>query len=177
MMRSRRFAWVAVAAAILIGVAWLIRDRLRPADPAESSTPAVDTRSQDPRPDEPTGPFPGEGLMREYGSSDSTPLDDLVALHRVVRGYFSIVKDQEKYPIGGNEDLAAALRGENAYKQAFLPSVHPAFDDDGRLVDRWDTPLFVHPVAARAIELRSAGPDRTLFTDDDLELGADGFAR
>ena len=89
---------------------------------------------------------------------------------RPLTGYFSIVKDHRRYPIGGNEDLAAALRGENANRQAFLPAGHRAFDSSGRLVDRWGTPVFVHPLAAREIEFRSAGPDRKLFTGDDIAL-------
>ena len=108
--------------------------------------------------------------MSKYGDEKSPPMEDLISLQRVLHGYFSIIKDASRYPIGGNEDLAAALRGENANQQAFLPDDHPAFDREGRLVDRWGTPIFVHPVAARIIELRSAGPDRRLFNEDDLVL-------
>lgn len=131
-----------------------------PPQPTESRTPSVPA----------TGPLPGEALMVSYGDPSTDPLEDLKAIDRVLTGYFSIIKDHSKYPIGGNADLAAALRGENAGQQAFLPADHPAFDATEQLVDRWGTPLFVHPVAGRELELRSAGPDREMFTDDDIEL-------
>jgi hypothetical protein len=60
------------------------------------------------------------------------------------------------------------LGGQNPMKYATLPANHPAFSPDGRLRDRWGTPYFVHPVAPGSFEIRSAGPDRKMFTSDDL---------
>ncbi len=158
-----------VAVAILIGAVWIAR-RDTPAD-APSPAP-VGGESQSPAPVSADPPLPGEALMADYGDPATAPIDDLRALDRVLRGYFSIIKDHQGHAIGGNEDLAACLRGDNAYRQAFLPADHPAFGPDGRLLDRWGTPVFVHPLAAEQIEFRAAGPDRTLFTDDDVTLGA-----
>jgi hypothetical protein len=84
------------------------------------------------------------------------------------------MKDSSKNPIGGNADLAAALRGENPNKEIFLPADHPLFSADGLLLDRWNTPLIVHPEAWRELELRSAGPDKTPYTADDLILLPNG---
>ena len=121
--------------------------------------------------------LPGEVLMMEYGSPTTQPEEDLIAVTRVLTGYFSIIKDEHRYPIGGNEDLAARLLGENSSRQAFLPADHPVFGPEGRLVDRWGSPLFVHPLASRSIGLRSAGPDQRLFTEDDLVIQPDGGNR
>jgi len=37
-------------------------------------------------------------------------------------------------------------------------------------VDRWGMPFWFHPNTAHQVEIRSAGPDRQLFTDDDLVI-------
>lgn len=121
-------------------------------------------------------PLPGERLMLGYADPGTAPIEDLRKLQHVLGGYFSVIKDLTQQPIGGNRDLAACLLGENPNRQAFLPPDHPAFGDGGQVVDRWGTPLFVHPEAAREITLRSAGPDRELFTDDDLVLLPNGVA-
>lgn len=168
--------------AVPLLVAWLALTYLRPAEPTRpagaagppaSAPTGGDSADAGPADD---APLPGEALLLGFGDPELPPIDDLRRIHRVVSGYFSIVKDHSRHPIGGNADLAAVLRGENAHQQAFIPPDHRVFGADGRLVDRWGSPLFVHPLAARAIELRSAGPDRRLFTPDDLQLDPTGVA-
>jgi hypothetical protein len=39
---------------------------------------------------------------------------------------------------------------------------------DGELVDPWGTPYFFHQLSGTDMEIRSAGPDKTMWTDDDL---------
>ena len=85
-----------------------------------------------------------------------------------------MVKNHASRPIGCNGDLADAFRGKNPHKQRFLPDTHPVFNSDGEMIDRWQTPLFIHPVSAGRWEIRSAGPDKKLWTDDDLELKPNG---
>lgn len=158
-----------IAAAMLIFAFLYSPDRPKPPQfPKNGKRPIAATSS--------TNPLPGEALLVDFASPDTPPIDDLRSLHHVLSGYFSVVKSHEKFPIGGNEDLAAALRGENANQQPFLPRDHSIFGPDGRLVDRWSSPIFVHPLAEREIELRSAGPDRQLFTPDDLILSPNGLA-
>jgi hypothetical protein len=73
----------------------------------------------------------------------------------------------ERPPLGDNADIAAALAGHNRRRIVFLPASHPALRD-GLLRDREGTPYHFHPRSSDAIDVRSAGPDRVLFTDDDL---------
>ena len=40
----------------------------------------------------------------------------------------------------------------------------------GELVDNWDTPYFFHQLSRTEMEIRSAGPDRRMWTADDLVL-------
>lgn len=168
------------AAALLL--AWLgltfvrqLEHSPRPADTAASTAAAeVASIESDLSGEE---PLPGEALLAEFGDPELAPIEDLRRIHRVVSGYFSIVKDTSRHPVGGNADLAELLRGDNAYQEAFIPAGHPVFGPEGLLVDRWGTPLFVHSLAARELELRSAGPDLEMFTGDDLCLDPSGRAR
>jgi hypothetical protein len=166
----RRWKWHdwLIALAILGLLAWLFFNTgSKPAPP-----PSPATRSSPPA--HSSAPTAAESLLAGYADPATEPVDDLRKLHRVVVSYFSVVKDSAKNPIGGNADLAAALRGENPNKEVFLPANHPLFSADGLILDRWNTPLTVHPEAWRELELRSAGPDRTPYTDDDLILLPNG---
>jgi len=55
-----------------------------------------------------------------------------------------------------------------------LPDQHAALNARGQLVDRWGTPLFFHALGNGRFEIRSAGPDRKLWTADDIHRNADG---
>jgi hypothetical protein len=44
-------------------------------------------------------------------------------------------------------------------------------------VDRWQTPLFFHVSERSRIDLRSAGPDRQMWTEDDLHRRYNGEYR
>lgn len=160
---------------LLVVVAWLAASYFsRHPEPATASIPRATEPTASATPSAaPAAPLPGERLLTGYGDPAKPPIEDLRKVRRVITGYFSVVKDVTRFPIGGNEDLTAALLGENANRQAFLPEQHAAIDNH-QLVDRWQTPLFVHPEAARELTLRSAGPDRTMFTDDDLILAPNG---
>lgn len=70
-------------------------------------------------------------------------------------------------PVGQNEDITTALLGANPQRLALLPPASPAIKD-GQLIDPWGTPYWFHPVSGQEMEIRSAGPDRELFTADDL---------
>ena len=70
-------------------------------------------------------------------------------------------------PVGQNEDIVAMLLGQNSKRAAYLPADCPAIKN-GKLLDAWGTPYWFHPVSRDRMEIRSAGPDRDLFTGDDL---------
>ncbi|RBP43953.1 hypothetical protein DES53_105352 [Roseimicrobium gellanilyticum] len=72
-------------------------------------------------------------------------------------------------PPGLNEDVVTALLGVNEKHTALLPKTCAAIRD-GQLVDDWGTPYWFHAISSKQMEVRSAGPDRELFTPDDLTL-------
>ena len=53
---------------------------------------------------------------------------------------------------------------------AFIPPGNPAINARGELCDRWGTPFFFHQLSGSQMEIRSAGPDRKLWTPDDEVL-------
>jgi hypothetical protein len=71
-------------------------------------------------------------------------------------------------PVGNNQEITKALRGDNL-KQVRLPLPKGAtIDDEGRMRDRWGTPYFFHQLSGKEMEIHSAGPDRVMWTDDDI---------
>jgi hypothetical protein len=124
----------------------------------------------------PTQATASESLLVGYGDSATPAIEDLRKLHRVGIGYFSLIKNSQRHSIGGNEDFSSALQGENPNREIFIQRNHPVFSKAGLLIDRWGSPVIVHPEAWRQLELRSAGPDRTPYTEDDLVLSPAGVS-
>jgi hypothetical protein len=118
-----------------------------------------------------------EALLAGYGDPATPPIEDLRKIQRVATGYFSLIKDSGRFAIGGNEDFSAALRGENPNREVFVRAGNPVFSPVGLLVDRWGSPVIVHPEAWRQLEFRSAGPDRIPYNEDDLTLAPNGDSR
>jgi len=75
-------------------------------------------------------------------------------------------------PVGQNDDITAALLGANPQRLALLPPGSPAIQN-GQLIDPWGTPYWFHPLSGNEMEIRSAGPDRELFTPDDIGEGGE----
>jgi hypothetical protein len=92
---------------------------------------------------------------------------DLVVLRGLIGQLTTTLRPAERPPLGDNADISAALTGKNRRRVVFVPAGHPAIRG-GLLVDRWGTPYHFHARAADAIDTRSAGPDRVLFTGDDI---------
>ena len=118
-----------------------------------------------PRPDPRTT---GSPLAAEFQSLDSPPERDVELLHEMLRQYLRHLHHRQGLPIGNDTDLLRALTGQNPMKLTVLPATHPSVGADQRLRDRWGTPYFVHPRGNGAYEIRSAGLDGKLFTEDDF---------
>ena len=73
-------------------------------------------------------------------------------------------------PGGTNAEIVKALNGGNSAHLALGPRPGQRLNDNGELLDRWEMPYFFHQLSATEMEVRSAGPDRTLYTTDDIVL-------
>lgn len=77
---------------------------------------------------------------------------------------------REGNPVGENDEITAALAGDNPLHFAFVSPRHPAINVRGQLCDRWGTPFRFHQLSGTQMEIRSAGPDRRFGTTDDVEF-------
>jgi hypothetical protein len=119
----------------------------------------------------------GETILRDYGRTNLPPANDLTLMSRLMDNALLLLKSAGNRPLSANEDWAALLRGQNAARERFLPEGHPALDAQGRLVDRWGAPLFFRALGGGRYELRSAGPDKKMWTADDIHRNSDGSFR
>jgi hypothetical protein len=176
---------VILFAALLVGALLWWRHHRQPAPPLEP-TPAervatglVETVSAPAAasvaPGQPV--LLGDKLLRGYGEPGSQPESDLTLMARLIDNFHLVGKAAANRPLSANEDWADALRGRNPTHERFLSDSHRALNTNHQLVDRWGTPLFFHALGGGRFELRSAGPDRQLWTADDLHRNADGSFR
>lgn len=118
--------------------------------------------------------LPGEEILAHYGGANTRPEDDLHAMAHAFSNLMLLAKGGTPFRLGANEEFAAALMGRNAARTVFLAPPHPCLSATGQIVDRWGTPLFFHVRDASRIDIRSAGPDKALWTADDLHRQHDG---
>jgi hypothetical protein len=103
-------------------------------------------------------------------SPETTADNDLEILESIIEFYRRANGDI--VPSGGlNEEIVRRMRGDNDMKLAVFPDSHPSLNARGQLLDRWGTPYYFHPVSHAEIEIRSAGPDGKLWTNDDISRG------
>jgi hypothetical protein len=74
-------------------------------------------------------------------------------------------------PVGDNAEITASLNGRNPRQTVFLnPDDGLRLNEHGELVDNWGTPFFFHQLSRTEMEIHSAGPDRKMWSQDDLVL-------
>ena len=74
-------------------------------------------------------------------------------------------------PTGSNAEITRALTGENSAQANFINAdAGLRVNGQGELIDAWGSPFFFHQLSGEQTEVRSAGPDKILWTDDDLVM-------
>lgn len=111
-------------------------------------------------------------FLSSYGREGGSAEDDLRLVNQTLQRFWLYYKDPDLLRVGSNESIVAGLAGRNPGALEFVNPQHGYIDEEGRLLDRWGEPLFFHPLSLTNIEVRSAGPDRRLYTEDDLWIGA-----
>ena len=158
-------AWAVVW--VLAGLVWLLwpdptEIEAPPAEAAREEAPVVTT---------------ADGLTilrdsdfdRRFGAPDGSAEEDLKAVAGIWDAALLLVKDHDRFPLPDNAAITAFLQGKNPHRVAWIRPGHPSVSTEGELLDRWGSPLFFHRESARTTTYRSAGPDRELWTEDDVE--------
>ncbi len=83
----------------------------------------------------------------------------------MLRDYRSILGQN---PVGSNAEIMKSMMGDNPKQAKLGPPAGQGINAAGELVDRWGTPYFFHQMSATVMEIRSAGPDRVMWTSDDV---------
>lgn len=173
-----RFRWLIGSAAVLaaVSIGWFQfgdhQPRSEPAAPgAGSETMPAESADHLPVPAKPAPEPPPITIVPAATELSAALLrkdDPAGALDAVGQLLYFYRQGLGENPVGQNEDIVAAMLGENSKRAAYLPADSPAIKN-GKLVDPWGTPYWFHPVSRDRMEIRSAGPDRELFTADDLQ--------
>ncbi|MBI4622267.1 MAG: hypothetical protein HY736_03470 [Verrucomicrobia bacterium] len=101
----------------------------------------------------------------------NSPATDIRADLRLVSEILDTFRSnfpREGNPVGTNAEITAVLAGRNKLRLALIPPEHSAINRSGELCDRWGTPFFFHAESAARMEIRSAGPDKKMWTADDV---------
>jgi len=72
-------------------------------------------------------------------------------------------------PVGTNPEIASQLSGNNPKHLSFISGeAGMRLNGNGELIDPWDSPYFFHQLSGSDTEVRSAGPDKRMWTSDDV---------
>jgi len=112
-----------------------------------------------------TTSLPPPPVPPTFESTNLAPTTILENMRTTIRQFASTFGDN---PVGTNPEITQALQGANPKQLNFLKTDGNRVNATGELVDPWGTPYFFHQLSATEMEIRSAGPDRTMYTADDL---------
>ena len=161
--------WLLILALAVALLSWIFLCEEQSLQTPIVNKPSASTEVKRPAP--PTvdaGETQGSPLALQLNAPDGTPQQDVDALFGLIRQYHEALQRRAGPPIGDDADLARVLKGANPLRLVVVPATHPVFSADGRMRDRWGTPYHLHAKGRGAYEVRSAGPDKRLFTPDDV---------
>ena len=101
-------------------------------------------------------------------TNESSALSPSVALDKtrvLIHNYHAAFGEN---PVGTNPEIAAALQGKNPKQINFFAESGLRLNGKGEIVDGYGTPFFFHQISGNEMEIRSAGPDKVMWTSDDV---------
>ncbi|HUD47546.1 MAG TPA: hypothetical protein VMR33_11985 [Candidatus Baltobacteraceae bacterium] len=98
--------------------------------------------------------------------ADLSPETVMQNVRRAIRQYGEMFGGN---PVGTNPEITSQLSGNNPRHIDFITAqAGMRVDADGELIDAWGTPYFFHQISGAETEVHSAGPDKIMWTPDDL---------
>ena len=140
---------------------------------AVAAAPAAEETASPPQPGPPIAsnssadtPTPQDSTVINIGQPKLAPEIVLENMRNTIRDFGSRFGGN---PVGNNAEITASLNGANPKQVVFIkPDSGLRINGKGELIDAWGTPFFFHQLSRIETEVRSAGPDRVMWTADDL---------
>ena len=130
-----------------------------------SRTPLSRPQSRSPSIDPSTPGVDRPGILEDLHATGATPQSDVAIVSHALQAYWSVY---QAFPEGDNTEILAALSGENARGITWVGAGEAPTNSVGQLVDRWGSPYYFHRLSGDWMEVRSAGPDLLMWTEDDV---------
>ncbi len=142
----------------------------RPQTPT-TSPPGVASLSSPARLNNPAAsPALADALAATATTSDSPPAPrdariDVDKVRLMMRDYHTLTGEN---PVGTNAEIMKSIMGGNSKEATLGPPEGITLNGKGELIDQWSTPYFFHQLSKDVMEIRSAGPDKVMWTADDI---------
>jgi hypothetical protein len=108
----------------------------------------------------------GQALPNSSPVADLPPETVLQNVRRAIHQYGDMFGGN---PVGTNPEITSQLNGNNPRHANFIDAqAGMRINAEGELVDAWGTPFFFHQLSGAETEVHSAGPDKIMWTADDL---------
>lgn len=107
------------------------------------------------------------GSVAEIPAAAEDIAEDLSAVDSAIRNFQAVLGEN---PVGSNAEITGALLGNNLKQIKLEVPTGSRLNGEGEMCDRWGTPYFFHQVSKTEMEIRSAGPDRRMWTGDDAQM-------
>ena len=174
-MRPPSFASIVVSVllAVIVTAFWMISDRpesvtmaLPPESPVSTASASLSLHSVAMA--MPAPPIPADlppPKPRVLPSPEA--MKDIEEIQFMLRDYRTRLGDN---PTGTNAEIMKEVMGGNRAQARLGPPEGQKMNDEGELLDRWGAPYFFHQLSKNEMEIRSAGPDRAMWTADDVVM-------
>jgi hypothetical protein len=137
-------------------------------DPATPSTVNSSATSSAAAPPASPAAQAGQLIPASDQVADLPPATVLANVRHAIRQYGEMFGGD---PVGTNPEITRQLLGDNPRHINFIdPSAGMRVNADGELVDAWGTPYFFHQLSGSDMEIHSAGPDKIMWTSDDIVI-------
>ena len=90
---------------------------------------------------------------------------DVGRVRHMVSDYHTLMGEN---PVGTNAEIMKQMMGGNSHQAMLGPPDGMTLNAQGELTDPWGTPYFFHQLSRDKMEVRSAGPDKIMWTADDV---------
>ncbi len=105
-------------------------------------------------------------MAGQLGRPGFPPENEPVVVHDMLQAWRRI---EGRFPVAeDNAGLVRQLTEGRSGRSALIGKNHQRINAQGELMDGWGTPYFFHHISGDYLEIRSAGLDHRMYTEDDI---------